>query len=183
MPTDALFLPFAVLSRYTQQRSDDATGLHLLALICERLGQKEKAAELLQETIVILDAAYNQSEDAEIERRYAIAQVNLGRMRLALADFSGASEAFEVALNLLPDDATEQTASTLRAHAQWGTGLAAYKLGDMTKALTTLETAMEVTPLDLVDVRGHIVLTLAQTLWTLGSDEARETGKNQLFSA
>ncbi|KAG8887667.1 hypothetical protein FRB98_009229 [Tulasnella sp. 332] len=183
MSTESLFLPFSVLSRYNQRRPDDSTALHLLALICERLGQEEKAAELLRESINILDVAYNQSEDAEIERRYAIAHANLGRTLLALSDYTGASDAFEVALNLLPEDSQEHVACTLRGHAQWGIGLSAYKLGDLTKALATLEAAMESVPPKLVDIRGHISLTLAQTLWGLGDDEAREMGKNQLFSA
>ncbi|KAG9039837.1 Superkiller protein 3 [Tulasnella sp. JGI-2019a] len=183
MSTESLFLPFSVLSRYNQRRPDDSTALHLLALICERLGQEEKAVKLLQETIKILDVAYNQSEDSEIERQYAIAHANLGRTFLALSDYSSASDAFEVALNLLPEDSQDDLVCALRGHSQWGIGLTAYKLGDLTKALSTLEVAMESIPAELVDIRGHVCLTLAQTLWGLGGDEARESGKNQLFSA
>ncbi|KAG8900967.1 Superkiller protein 3, partial [Tulasnella sp. 403] len=125
--TETLFLPFAVLDRYCQQRPDDATALHLYGLICERLGLNDLAIELVEKAIVVLDAAYNEKEDPETERRYAVAHIALGRLRLASSGFNGASEAYHVALSLLPvgEDETHHSSlptamiprGTLRAYA------------------------------------------------------------------
>lgn len=180
---DTLFLPFAVLDRFCQQRPDDATALHLFALVCERLGQADLAATLVERAVAVLDAEYNQSEDVQVERRFAIAHVNLGRLRLALSQFSEASEALEVALNLLPTGEEDESTIVLRAHALYCQAVAAYKTDDLTKALSLLEGAMEEVPSHLSDVRSHITLVLAQALWAVGSEEAREMGKQQLFTA
>ena len=47
--------------------------------------------------------------------------------------------------------------------------------------LGAFEEALGEIPAELQDVRGHVVVLLSQTLWALGTDEGRETAKNQLL--
>ncbi|KAG8986501.1 Superkiller protein 3 [Tulasnella sp. 427] len=180
---DVLFLPFGVLDRYSQQRPDDATASHLFALICERLGQRDLAITLMEKVTGILDAAYNKTEDSETERHFALAQVNVGRLRLAQSEYSDATEALKVGLSLLPQGTEDEVVILLRAHASYCLGLACFQLGEYGEALETLEAALEQTPAHLVAVRGQIIQLQSQTLWQLGSDEAREAGKTQLLTA
>ncbi|KDQ10122.1 hypothetical protein BOTBODRAFT_164222 [Botryobasidium botryosum FD-172 SS1] len=176
-----LFSPFFAMDRYCQQRPEDPSALHVFALICERLGQQELAIDLLQRAIAVLESAYEKTEDAETEMQFAIANANLGRIRVATSDFSGALDAFNVSLSLTKPDNASTTSQVLRAQAHFGSGLANFKLGDLESALAMFETALEETPVELQDVRGHITILLAQTLWAIGSDEARNTAKDQLL--
>ncbi len=56
-----------------------------------------KAASLLEER-------YEATESAEVARQYAVAESNLGRIRLANGDYEGAATAFEAAIGLLEGD-------------------------------------------------------------------------------
>lgn len=185
-PTDQLFTPYFALTRYCGQLSQDPTGLHLFALICERLGQIDLALELLAQAIAILERAYDESEDRTIEKRFAIANANLGRVRLGAGDYTGAKEAFDVVLGLTSAEEDEsksidQGSSELRAQAYFGVGLANYKLGDLEDALASFESALEETPDVLRNVKGHVTILLAQTLWAIGSEEAQEAARDQLL--
>lgn len=158
--------------------------LHIFALICERLGQQELAIDLLQRAIAVLESAYEKTEDAETEMQFAIANVNLGRVRLATSDFAGALEAFGVSLSLTKadDDNTPRT-RILRVQAQFGSGLASFRSGDLESALSMFEMALEEVggEEEFKDVRGHITVLLSQTLWAIGSEDARDTAKHQLL--
>jgi superkiller protein 3 len=170
------------LDRYCLQKPTDASGLHLFGLICERLGLYDLSMDLQSKAIGILDAQYNQNEDFETEKRFCMAHVSLGRIKLAMHDAVGALEAFEVALSLLAQNSEDKVIQLLRTQAQLGVGLASYKLDDLEKALATFEAASQETPEDLRDVRDHVVLLLSQTLWAIGSEEGREMAKSQLLT-
>lgn len=186
----SLFTPYFALQRYTGQLSQDPAGLHLFALLCERLRQADLAAELLTQTIALLEKAYEETEDETTERRYAIANVNLGRVKLAGSDYAGAKEAYNTALGLLgdPEPNSEKTddadATLLRIQARFGIGLASFKLGELEEALASFESASEgalVLGVDCQDVRGHITILTAQTLWAIGGEEAEDAAKAQLL--
>ncbi|KAJ7755694.1 superkiller protein 3 [Mycena maculata] len=174
---DALLPAFFVLDRYCRGRPDDACALHLFGLVCESLGQPAFAIELIGRAIVILEAEYEESEDTAVERHFTIANSNMARLRLSLQDFEGSIESFESALGLLAEDGAE---STLRAHAQFGMGLAQFKLGDLEAALALFEAALE-TAGDNAVVRGHVTVLLAQTMWAIGTEEFKETAKALLL--
>jgi superkiller protein 3 len=152
-----------------------------LGLICERFGQLDVAVELTERAISILEARYEESEDSETERRYVTANVNVGRLKLATSDFSGALEAFSTALSLSAVSESDVQLHVLRGQMRFGSGLASFKLGELGDALSMFETALEEIPSELKEVRGHVSVLLAQTLWAMGSDEARETAKSQLL--
>jgi superkiller protein 3 len=180
---DSLIPPFFALDRCCQRLPKDPSALHLFSLVCERLGQLDLAHRLLLSCVAILESAYEESEDTEIERRFVIANVNLGRVRLARGDFLAALEAFGSALGLAAniDDVSDEAIQIARLHAQFGSGLASYKLGDLENALNMFETASQEVPEEMIDVKGHVTILLTQSLWALGSEEARGTAKGMLL--
>ncbi|GJJ06168.1 hypothetical protein Clacol_000357 [Clathrus columnatus] len=178
---ESLLPPFHALDRYCKRQPDDPAALHLLALICERLDQTDLALDLVTRSIALLEKTYEETEDQSIEENYAMANGTLGRIRLASQDYSGAVAAFAVCLSLLSADNPNIRSKIMRAHAQFGSGLAHFKQSELEAALEMFETCLqELTP-DMVAVKGHAIILLAQTLWALGSEEARETARNQLL--
>ncbi|KAJ6558576.1 superkiller protein 3 [Mycena vulgaris] len=177
---DALLPAFFVLDRYCRGRPDDACALHLFGLVCESLGHSEFAVELIGRAIAILEAEYEEREDSTVEKHFTIANSNMARLRLSLRDYEGAIESFESALGLLGEDSTQRETTILRAQAQFGMGLANFKLGDLDAALGLFEAALE-TAVDNLVVRGHATVLLAQTMWAIGTEEFRETAKAQLL--
>lgn len=177
---DALHPAFFTLDRYVKQHPQDANAMHLFGLVCESIGHVELGADLIQRAIVILEAAYEESEDPVIERQFTIAHANIGRLRLALEEYDGALGAFQLALGLLPEEPDDQTTSTLLAHSHFGSGLAQFKVGQLDDALISFQSALVYAASSDI-IRGHVVVLLAQTLWALGSEEGRESAKSQLL--
>jgi superkiller protein 3 len=169
-----------VLDRYCRSRPDDSCALHLFGLVCESLGQRELAADYIGRAIAILEAEYEETEDSTVERHFTIANSNLARLRLALKDYEGALESFESALGLLAEDVKEDKIDVMRAQAQFGMGLANFKLGDLETALGLFEAALETAGENTV-VHGHVTVLLAQTMWAIGTEEFKESAKAQLL--
>lgn len=166
-----------MLDRYCRGRPDDACALHIFGLVCESLGQSEFAVDLIGRAIAILEAEYEESEDVTVEKQFTIANSNMARLRLSLRDYEGAIESFESALGLMAEDGAD---NTQRAHAQFGMGLANFKLGDLQVALGLFEAALE-TAGDNAVVRGHVTVLLAQTMWAIGTEDFKESAKAQLL--
>ncbi|KAH9947609.1 TPR-like protein [Amylocystis lapponica] len=184
LPADALVPAFFVLDRFCKKRPQDASALHLLGLVCERIGHLELAVENIGRAIALLEAAYEDTEDPAIERQFTIAHSNMGRLRLALGDYNSALESFQATMGLLPEELESETPTTriLLAQAQFGSGLAQFKIGELAEALTLFEAALSTASDDAV-VRGHAIVMLAQTLWALGTEEGRESAKTQLLQS
>ena len=182
--SEALLPAFFVLDRYCKQRPRDATALHLFSLVCERVGHVELGIELITRAIAVLEAAYEETEDPITERQFTTAHVNLARLRLATGDYAGALESYEVATSLLPDEPEEGSAQAetqaLLAQCQFGSGLAHFKLGNLQEALAQFEAAMATAGENAI-IRGNVVVLLAQTLWAIGTEEAKESAKSQLL--
>lgn len=180
-PSPDMLLPaFFALNRYCENRPDDASALHLFGLVCESLGQLQTGVELISRAIGILETAYEETEDPTVERHFTVATSNVARLRLALRDYHGAIEAFESALGLLAEDDGELTTRTLRAQAQFGSGLASFMQGDLDTALGLFEAALESVSDDFV-VQGQVTVLLAQAMWAVGSSEFKEAAKAQLL--
>ncbi|KDR75408.1 hypothetical protein GALMADRAFT_98862 [Galerina marginata CBS 339.88] len=178
---DALLPAFFMLNRYCQNRPRDASGLHLLSLVCERLGHLSLGEELVHRAIGILETAYEESEDPEVERRYCIANATLGRVKLSQGAYAESMAFFESTLGLLTEKGAEDgptLALTVQAHL--GLGLAHFFQGSLENALETLETGLASAGDDLV-LRGQVTIVLAQTLWAIGTDDAKETAKTRLL--
>jgi superkiller protein 3 len=168
-----------VLDRYCRGRPDDPCALHLFGLVCESIGHSELAVELIGRAIAILESEYEETEASTVEKHFTIANSNMARLKLSLKDYEGAIESFESALGLLGED-TERETSIMKAQAQFGMGLAKFKLGDLNAALRLFEAALD-TAGDNFVVRGHITVLLAQTMWAIGTEEFKETAKAQLL--
>lgn len=170
---------FFVLDRYCQERPNDESALHLFSLVCERVGHYDLAVELITKAISILEAKYEESEDPAIEKQFTIANTNLGRLRVASGDFEGALESLETALGLIGDDDSPESC-VLRTQSYFVTGLSKFKCGDLNGAMESFQLALASAGDDLT-MGGHISVLLAQTLWSLGGDEAQESAKSQLL--
>ncbi len=174
---------FFVLDRFCKQRPQHATAQHLFGLVCERLGHLDLAVDVIGRAIVLLEADYEECEDPQIEQHFAIAHTNLARLRLMRGDCEGAQESSQVVLGLLGDSVdADETHLSLLSQAQLWSGLASFKLGQLDAALESLEAAFETaTSSDKREIKGHIVVVIAQVLWAIGSQEGREAAKERLL--
>ncbi|KAK7056865.1 Superkiller protein 3 [Paramarasmius palmivorus] len=178
--SEALIPAFFVLDRYCKARPNDAAALHLFGLVCERIDQPDSAVKWIERAISILEAAYEESEDTTIERHFTIAHCNIGRVKLSLGDLDGALESFESALGLLPEDDNGEQQISLRAQAQFGSGIAQFGQNDLETALTSFESSLE-TAQGNPTIRGEVTVLLAQTLWAIGTEDTRELAKTKLL--
>ncbi|KAE8185214.1 hypothetical protein CF336_g7503, partial [Tilletia laevis] len=168
-PIAQLYTPAFALTAYVSHAPEDATALHLGALFAERVGQLPLAIERIERAAALLEEEYEKAESARVARMYAIAEANLGRIRLASGDAAGALSAFETALALLEgagDEEAEEdgegeaegTADHAKAkkesvlpswkrarvglQAQFGIGMAHFVLGQHDEALAAFERAL-----------------------------------------
>lgn len=176
---ERLLVPFFSLDRFCRRRSGDPTALNLFALVCERLQQYELAVQTMSKAIKLLEAIYEETEDAVIEHRYAIANANLGRMQLASGDPYSALETFETAFGLLAGESEEVAA--LRSMCRFGAGIAHVHLNNFNEAIPSFEQALEIAESNGA-VRSQVTVMLAQALWAVGTDEFRESAKSHLLA-
>jgi superkiller protein 3 len=177
-----LHAPAFALKRFCEQRPQDATALHLYALIAERLGQYDLALGQLTKAVSVLEAAYEVSEDVEVEAKFAIAQSNLGRLRLASGEYQLAVEAFAGTLGLI--DAADDSVQSrrVRVHAKFGSGLAHYWLGELDESLSMFQAALdELETKPMGRMKDQVSVLLAQALWAMGGEEEKDAAKNTLL--
>ncbi|KXN90207.1 Superkiller protein 3 [Leucoagaricus sp. SymC.cos] len=183
------FIPcFFALDRYCSRRPTDASGLHLFALICEKIGHLDLAINLVTRTISILEAVYEESENETVERQFTIANITQGRLLLSRGEYDGSLESFRIALGLLvgyvetTDDEIlrARETKTLLVQAHLGLALGQFMLRDYQNSLNSSQEALNLAGDDLT-MKGPIMVLFAQTLWALGSDETREMAKSQLL--
>lgn len=96
------------MSTYVGKMPDDVDALHLSALICERLGQTDLAKERIEKAAKLLEERYEKTESTVVARQYAVAEANLGRIRLGTEEYEGAKEALEAAIGLLDTPAEDE---------------------------------------------------------------------------
>jgi len=170
------------MDRYCRSRPQEVSGLHLFALVCEKVGHLHLGAELVQRAIGILETAYEETEDPEVERKYTIANATLGRLKLSQGAYSESIGFFESALGLLAEkeEGEDGDIRALKVQSHLGLGLAHFHLGNLEDALGMLENGLTYAGDDFT-LRGQIVIVLSQTLWAIGSDEAKETAKTRLL--
>ncbi|KAK0197963.1 superkiller protein 3 [Armillaria mellea] len=151
-----------------------------LFLVHETLGHLDTALSLLTDAIAILETAYEETESPEIERQYAIAQSNMGRIRNSTRDYAGAAEAFESVIGLLPEIYDPET-RILCTQAHFGLGLAQLRQGfELEVVLGAFENALSSAGDDLT-LSGHVSVLMAKTMWALGDETSRDEAKNMLL--
>lgn len=187
------------ISAYIANSPSDVDALHLSALISERLGQMDLAIDRITKAATLLEERYEATESADVARQYAVAESNLGRIRLAAGDFDGAAGAFEAAIGLL-DGGEEQEASSTAAdeidgyvqpslilaakiQSQFGLALSRHFTGSHSDALDTIREA--ITSTKETNSRAaelDLSLQLAKLLWATNGRPGVEEVKEHLFS-
>lgn len=175
---DKVLPAFFLLNRYCRYRPNEESSLHLLALVCEKLGHLPFAETLVERSLAILETVYEETEDPEIERQYTIANATLGRLRLSQGDIAGSLTSFQSVLGLLSEK--EDELDILRVQVHLGLGLAHFMQGDPGMAIGFLEEGLIHAGEDLA-LRGQITIVLAQMIWSSGTDECKETAKSRLL--
>ncbi|PWN18353.1 TPR-like protein [Microstroma glucosiphilum] len=99
-------LPSASFALSTQisRHPYDETVLHLSGLVAERLGQQCLSSTRIEAAASLLESVFEQNESPEVATKFAIAQSNLGRVRVLGGDSEGAKQNCETALSLLEVD-------------------------------------------------------------------------------
>ena len=166
------------LHRYCSRRPDDSFALHLFGLHKESLGLLESAENLVRKSASVLEAEYEDTEDPLIETLFATANYNLARLRLAQRDVSGAIDLFQDVLGLLTGD--DEIVVRLRTRAHVGYGLASFVHKKPYSAIESFEAALEHAGDNLL-LKSQITILLAQVMWSIGSEEYRDTAKIQLL--
>lgn len=176
--------PLLAANHYVAREPLDDAALHLSALLAEQLGASRLAIERIERATAQLEAEFEATESAALALKYGLASMNLGRIRLARRDASGAIEAFEGALALLDDDETPADDDALPArhtqlvHARVTAtiGIAhahclsddpaggAQQLADVQQTLATSGLPADTA----AQVRAQIAVLLARVLWRDG---------------
>lgn len=94
---------FALSSQISRHPYDESA-LHLSGLVAERLGQQNLASSRIEAAASLLESLFEQTESPEVATKFAIAQSNLGRVRVLGGDSEGAKQNCETALSLLEVD-------------------------------------------------------------------------------
>lgn len=176
--TSVLHQPAFTLRHYTHRRPTDSAAAHLYALICERLGLVSEAVASLEIAVELLEQEFEASESTEIEHRYTIALLNLGRVRLSSRQYEASLEAYTNSFELL-SGSQHPDAGLLRVQARLGQALAQYWLGHVDQSLGTFQQALDESSAQFD--KEVVAVVLAKTLWGLGGDEAKELAKSQLM--
>lgn len=193
--TILLHSPAFALSSYLARRPNDPSALHLSALFCERLGEQTLAIERIERAAAMLEKEYEAEEDTATATKYAIAQGNLGRIRLTDEDYEGAIEALEATLGLLDigegDEASEAILSpaqrvAVRTNAHLGIALAHHALEADQGSLGAFQAALDDLNAEGAEdpdgaLRAQVAVQMAKVLWSMGGEEEREAAKSQLL--
>lgn len=183
--TPEAFSPaFFVLDRFCRQRLDDPNAQHLFGLVCERIGHLELAADVIGRAVALLEAAYEETEDPQIERQYVIAHTNMARICLAQGAYEEAKASCEAVLALVEgvDDLDEQGVRLI-VQTRVCAGLAHWRMGNFEDAQQSLESALETTKgTNMFEVQRHIVVLVARVLWASGTQGGMDAAKDRLLA-
>jgi superkiller protein 3 len=169
---------FFLLNRYCTHQPDDATGLHLFALVCEKLGHIDFAKELVNRAMRILERIYEEKEDPVVERQFMVTNATLGRLLLATYEPEEGMIIFETVLGLL--HSTDELKQVLETQAKLGIAMAQCTLRDMQEGILSLQHAQGIAP-DHEALRAQCAILLAQTLWSIRDPECCELAKGELL--
>ncbi|KAJ9117523.1 hypothetical protein QFC22_004373 [Naganishia vaughanmartiniae] len=176
------------LERYCSIYLQDSSALLLHGLMLERLGQYDLAVARVSAAAALLEAEYEAAESEEVEQRYAIALLNLGRIHLAQEDPSSAVETLENCFGLI-SARQDNSAKLMRVQSQVGLALGHAALEQIEESLQAFQDALsEADSLKLRDtekdaLKERVSVSLAKTLWSIGGDEAFEMAKMRLLES
>lgn len=197
-----LHQPAFALKRYIHRRPRDSAAVHLYGLISEKLGMVDEAQAAFEKSVALLENEFEKTESEAIEKRYAIALANLGRVRLASGAYEQAIETFTSCWDLVQESPVvangakvngaesgdAQASGTgigqtggLRTQVKLGIAIAQYWTGNVESCLEEFENALAEAEASYVKgMKDCVVVLLARTLWSLG-EEGKEVAKGHLM--
>ncbi|KAI1860319.1 uncharacterized protein JN550_011585 [Neoarthrinium moseri] len=153
---------------------------HLSTLFEERTNDSPRAIATLEQACEQLEANYEATESPLSAGRFALAKTDLARSYLAAGEYEKAIECGEVALELSSvdseSDLTAEQRRQARLSAHLTVGLAQYFSENVNESLSYFESALEES-----SNNPDAVCLLAQVLWAVGTDEARDRARSMLF--
>lgn len=175
------------LSRYCDKYSSDAAAQLLHAIILERLGQFEPAIVRARSSVRLLEAEYERAESPEVERRYALSLLTLGRLQLAASQESEAIDSFNDCINLLVE-CSDPEGTAARSQARLALAIALSRdVAQLEPSLEAFETAIAdantISSEKSIRIAECASVALAKSLWSLGDDDAREAAQTHLLEA
>jgi superkiller protein 3 len=153
---------------------------HLSALLAERLGNYEEAADILQIVCSQMENEYERSESKECLARFAQAKSDLARAHLAQRDFQAAKESAQMALDLSPEDdfgpSHAEARQRLRLSAHLTAGLSHYYGDEFDQSIEMFQAALK-------EANGEpdVVCMLSQVLWAKGGQDQHEIARDKLL--
>ncbi|KAK7908941.1 antiviral protein [Apiospora marii] len=176
-----LIQPLFGLRQLQRLQPQDMVHSHLSTLFLERISDHPRSIGTLEDMCGKLEAEYEDTESPSVLGRFALAKTDLARMYLASGQNEEAAECGETALQLSSDDSGNELAAEQRTKARLSAhltvGLAKYFSKQPGEALTYLEAALEES-----NNNPDVICLLAQVLWAIGSEEARDRAREVLFS-
>lgn len=176
----ALIQPIFALGQLRGLKPQNLAYGHLCALFQERIQDNQTSVHILEEICAKLEADYEVTESASSLKRFALGKTDLARAYLAVGRFDDAVDCGDMALQLSSDDAANELTGPERRKARLSAhltvGLAHYYRQDVGEAVAYFDAA-----LDESDHNPDAVCVLAQVLWAVGTEDARERARAVLF--
>ena len=140
----------------------------------------------LSTAVGLLEAEYEAKESEELEQRYAVTLINLGRINLAQERYDLAIETLQNCFDLV-SGRDDNGGILMRVQAKTGLALGQASLGAVQASLEAFQEAL--LQVDLLklretakdDLKERVSVSLAKTLWSIGGDEAFEEAKTRLL--
>lgn len=152
----------------------------LCTLFQERLHDSPKSVAILEDTCAQLEADYEVTESPQSLKNFALAKTDLARAYLAIGSFDQAVDCGELALQLSNDESDNELTMEARREARLSAhltvGLAHYFRKDVDQAIAYFDSALQES-----NNNPDAVCLLAQVLWAMGSEQARERARSVLF--
>jgi len=179
--------PSFALGRYCDDQPYDTSALLLHALILEKLGLFTPAIARVRQAVKVLESRYESAESAEVEKEYAVALVNLGRLQLAEGENAAAAATLTDCVGLC-SDRTDDEGLAILVQCHLVTALSLSNRNQTAEALECFQKSLDMADkLSVASKRDvckeRISVLLARTLWHTGSADAREAAKTNLLEA
>lgn len=176
----SLIQPIFALSQLRGLRPQNLAYGHLCTLFQERVQDNRASVPILEQICSKLEADYEMTESAQSLKKFALAKTDLARAYLAVGSYNKAASCGNMALQLSSDgsdnELTAEERRKARLSAHLTVGLAHYYRDNVDNAVTYFDSALEES-----DHNPDAVCVLAQMLWAVGSEDARERARSLLF--
>ncbi|EPY51184.1 ski complex TPR repeat subunit Ski3 [Schizosaccharomyces cryophilus OY26] len=163
------------IKRYLSEVPNDVYANFIKSSLLEHLGESNDSTETAHTLCQLLEKEYDVTESVGALEKYVDAKGQLARLCLRLNKFEESSEHASVALDLVNEE--DENAKQISLGLNLTSGLAAYFLGDLEKALQHFEKSLE-----LGESHPDVVVLVAKVLWALGSESGKQAAREQLFS-